>query len=52
MRGDRQVTGTGRCARSTTATVVGEIPAELLTEECPRYELEQRVREPEAGATR
>ena len=36
------------CARSSTAKSVGEIPAALLTDECPRYEVEQR----EARASR
>ena len=45
-----EVTGTGRCARSTTSEVVGEIPARLLTDECPRYEVEQRSRTSRAGA--
>jgi phosphoribosylformylglycinamidine synthase len=36
------VTGTGLLRAFHDGEVVGEIPAELLTEECPRYEVEQR----------
>jgi phosphoribosylformylglycinamidine synthase II len=35
------VTGTGLLRAFHDGEVVGEIPAELLTEECPRYEVEQ-----------
>ncbi len=37
------VTGTGILRAFHDGEVVGEIPAELLTEECPRYEVEQRA---------
>ncbi|MDX6480824.1 MAG: phosphoribosylformylglycinamidine synthase subunit PurL [Gaiellaceae bacterium] len=39
------VTGTGLLRAFHNGEVVGSIPAELLTEECPRYEVEQ-VAEP------
>jgi phosphoribosylformylglycinamidine synthase len=37
------VTDTGLLRAFHDGDVVGEIPAELLTEECPRYEVEQRA---------
>jgi phosphoribosylformylglycinamidine synthase len=37
------VTGTGLLRAFHDGEVVGEIPAELLTDECPRYEMEQRA---------
>ena len=37
------VTGTGLLRAFHDGEVVGEIPAELLTDECPRYEVEQRA---------
>jgi phosphoribosylformylglycinamidine synthase subunit PurL len=38
-----EVTDTGLLRAFHDDDVVGEIPAELLTEECPRYEVEQRA---------
>ena len=38
-----EVTGHGELRASVDGEVVGSIPAELLTEACPRYELEQRA---------
>ena len=47
-----EVTDGGDAARaSTTARRVGEIPARFLTDECPRYDVEQRAA-PERGAQR
>jgi phosphoribosylformylglycinamidine synthase len=38
-----EVTGSGLLRAFHGGETVGEIPAELLTEECPRYEVEQRA---------
>jgi phosphoribosylformylglycinamidine synthase subunit PurL len=38
-----EVTGSGLLRALHDGEVVGEIPAALLTEECPRYEVEQRA---------
>jgi phosphoribosylformylglycinamidine synthase subunit PurL len=38
-----EVTGSGALRAFHDSEVVGEIPAELLTDECPRYEVEQRA---------
>jgi phosphoribosylformylglycinamidine synthase len=42
-----EVTGSGALRAFHGGEVVGEIPAHLLTDECPRYEVEQRA-EPRA----
>ena len=39
-----EVTASGELRAFWSGDVVGEIPARLLTEECPRYELEQKRR--------
>ena len=41
-----EVTATGLLRAYWEDDVVGEIPARLLTDECPRYEVERRPREP------
>ena len=38
-----EVTGSGSLRALHSGEVVGEIPARLLTDECPRYEVEQRA---------
>ena len=38
-----EVTGSGALRAFDAGEVVGEIPARLLTDECPRYEVEQRA---------
>jgi phosphoribosylformylglycinamidine synthase len=43
-----EVTGTGLLRALYDGEVVGEVPARLLTEECPRYRVEPRPRELEA----
>ena len=45
-----RVTDSGLLRASWDGQVVGEIPARLLTDECPRYPLEPRPRRPERGA--
>ena len=41
-----EVTGTGELRALWNGEVVGQIPARLLTEECPRYEVAQTRRQP------
>ena len=42
VHGDRRGDRRRRAARALDGEVVGSIPAALLTDECPRYEVEQR----------
>src|SRR5205823_5162266 len=44
-----EVTDTGFLRARNAGEVVGEIPAALLTDECPRYELEQEPRHTEGS---
>jgi phosphoribosylformylglycinamidine synthase len=46
-----EVTDTGLLRALWDDDVVGEIPARLLTDECPRYTIEQRPREKQAPET-
>ena len=45
-----EVTATGELRAFWDGEVVGEIPARLLTDECPRYEVAQAQRAPTSGA--
>ena len=48
-RGDRHAAS---CTCFHEGEIVGEIPARFLTDECPRYEVEQRAARPSAASRR